>query len=72
MTNLFLVIQIVFSLLLVFLIIIQGKGSGLDRPFFGSIGIYSTRRGVEKIVFYVTIAVATLFFLSSIIQLLIG
>ena len=65
-----LVIQIILSLLLAFLILLQGKGSGLDRPFFGGIGVYSTRRGVEKVVFYATIAVAVLFFLSSIAQLL--
>lgn len=66
-----LIIQIIFAILLVLLILLQGKGAGLNSPL-GSIGVYSTRRGVEKIVYYATIATAFLFFLSSLIQLLIG
>jgi len=64
-----LVIQIILNIVLAFLILLQGKGAGLD-PLFGGSGAYSTRRGVEKAVFYATIAVAVLFFLSSIAQLL--
>jgi len=69
MKTVFLVIQIILNIVLAFLILLQGKGAGLD-PLFGGSGAYSTRRGVEKVVFYATIAVAVLFFLSSIAQLL--
>lgn len=70
--NAFIIVQIILSLVLIFLILIQGKGSGLGSPFLGGIGIYSTRRGVEKTIFYLTIVFVALFFLSSIVQLLIG
>jgi len=66
----FLIIQIVLSACLVGLILIQSKGSGLGSPLWGDISIYSTRRGVEKIIFYITIGVAVLFLFSSIAQLL--
>lgn len=68
--SVFLVIQIILSIFLIALILIQGKGTGFGSPLLGGIGIYSTRRGVEKTIFYITIAVAVLFFLSSIAQLL--
>ena len=66
-------LQIVFGVVLVFLIILQGKGAGLSSGAFGNFfSTYSTKRGVEKIVFQLTIVVAVLFFLSSIAQLILG
>ncbi|MGB9637501.1 MAG: preprotein translocase subunit SecG [Microgenomates group bacterium] len=69
--NIFLILQIFLGICLVFLIILQGKGTSLSRPLLGNIGIYSTRRGVEKLIFYLTIVFAFLFFLSSFTQLLL-
>lgn len=65
------IIQIILSILLVGLIIIQSKGSGLG-PLGGNIGVYSTKRGIEKLFFNLTIILSTLFFISSLVQLLIG
>jgi len=54
--------QILISALLIITILIQQKGSGLGSAFGGDSGnIYSTRRGAEKILFYVTIVLAVLF-----------
>jgi len=69
--NIFLILQIFLGIGLVFLIVLQGKGTSLSRPILGSIGVYSTRRGVEKVIFYLTIVLAALFFLSSFAQLLL-
>jgi peptide/nickel transport system substrate-binding protein len=52
------IIQIILSLMLIGLILIQVKGSGLGSAF-GNIGAYSTRRGVEKVVFYLTVSTAS-------------
>jgi len=71
MKNVFLALQITLSIILIFLILLQGKGSGLGNPLLAT-STYSTRRGVEKIIFYLTIIVASLFFISSIAQLIIG
>ncbi len=70
--ELFLILQIVLGIALTLLIIIQSKGVGLSGPFGGAFNTYSTKRGVEKAIFNLTVILAVLFFLSSIVQLLIG
>jgi preprotein translocase subunit SecG len=67
--NILLAIQIILGVLLSGLILIQSKGSGLGAAFGSKIGAYSTKRGVEKTVFYLTVILSVLFFLSSILQL---
>ena len=71
MTHVLLGIQIILSIAIIALILIQAKGTGLGQAFGGMGGSYSTRRGVEKTVFFLTIIVAVLFFLSSVVQLLV-
>lgn len=66
-----LVFQIIFAVLLVILILLQSKGVGLGRSFLGGSQSYSTKRGFEKTIFHITIAVVFLFFLSSLAQLII-
>lgn len=72
MKNLFLIIQIVTSLLLVLFILIQGKGAGLEASWSGSGDIFRTKRGAEKIIFIISIVVALIFLLSSLANTLIG
>ncbi len=59
-------IQIVLSVLLVTLILLQSQGSGLGSTWGGGGETYHTRRGLEKIVFYLTIVCAVLFAVSSV------
>ena len=61
-----LIFQIILAVILVFLIILQSKGTGLSSSIMGGLNLYSTKRGVEKVIFYLTIAVSFLFFLTSI------
>jgi preprotein translocase subunit SecG len=64
-------IQIVISVALIVLILIQTKGSGLGSLFGGSdSGVYTTRRGVEKTLFNLTIALAVIFFMVSLINVI--
>jgi len=64
-------IQIVISLALIVLILIQTKGSGLGSLFGGSdSGVYTTRRGVEKTLFNLTIVLAVTFFIVSLINVI--
>lgn len=56
------IVQIVLSLILIFLILVQSKGSGLGGVFGGEGNVYSTKRGAEKIIFVATIIVVILFF----------
>lgn len=62
-------IQIILGILLIVVIIIQQKGSGLGSAFGGDLSFYRTKRGAEKLLFYSTIAIAVTFILFSLIGL---
>jgi preprotein translocase subunit SecG len=64
-------IQIIISIALIALILIQSKGSGLGGIFGGDSSIYKTRRGVEKTLFQATVGLALAFFAVSIISVLV-
>jgi preprotein translocase subunit SecG len=53
--------QIVVGALLILLVLIQPKGVGLGQVFGGEGNVYRTKRGAEKIVFNLTIILATAF-----------
>lgn len=63
-------IQIVVGILLILTILIQQKGSGLGSSFGGDLSFYRTKRGAEKILFYSTIVLSSLFILLSILGLI--
>lgn len=63
--NLIFVVQIIISVLLVSLILLQGKGSGLSATFGGEGGFYRTKRGFEKLIYFLTIALTIIFLATS-------
>lgn len=65
-------IQIILAIILVGLILLQAKGTGLGSTFGGELGFYGTKRGAEKILFNLTIIVAILFLLSLLLALLLS
>lgn len=65
------IIQIIISVLLVVLILLQERSAGLSGIFGGEGGgFYHARRGAEKIIFWSTIVLASVFVFLSVIQLL--
>ena len=66
------IVQLVISLLLTVLILIQSKGKGLASGIGDSIGMYRSRRGVEKIVFIATIVLTILVVFNSILILVLS
>ncbi len=64
-------IQIILGVLLILVIIIQQKGSGLGASFGGDMGFYRTKRGAEKLLFYATIVIVFVFIIFSIIGLFV-
>ena len=60
-------IQIIVAILLILVIIIQQKGSGLGSAFGGDLGFYRTKRGAEKLLFYITIILASVFIIASLL-----
>ncbi len=63
------VIQIIISITLMAIILLQVKGEG-GGAMFGGPGIARTRRGLELTLFRVTIALAVIFLLVSFISAL--
>jgi len=66
-------IQIIVSVALIVIILVQARGSGgLGGIFGGEGGVYHTRRGVEKTLFNVTVGLAVVFFVVSLATVLIS
>ena len=65
--------QIAVSIVLVILIAVQQRGTALGAGFGGSGGgeFYSSRRGIQKKIYYATIVLAGLFIVLSIANLLV-
>ncbi len=62
------IIQIILSILLVTAILLQQRGTGLGAAFGGAGEVFRTKRGIEKSLFYVTIGLSVLFFLTAILN----
>ena len=64
---------IIVSVLLIVLVLLQVKGGGLGSLFGGDAGggIARTRRGLEKTLYQLTIAIAILFLTISILAVLV-
>ena len=62
-------IQVVLSILMILVILLQQKGSGLSGVFGGSSNVYSTKRGFDKILHWGTIALALIFFGVALLRL---
>lgn len=71
MKNVVLVVQIVISVSLISTILLQVKGGGLGTTFGGGSEQFRKKRGLEKLLHRGTIVLAGLFFISSLINLLI-
>lgn len=64
--------QVVLSLILIVLILLQERTSGLSGAFGGGAegGAYQTRRGFERIIFAATIVIAVAFAVLSLVNLI--
>ena len=63
------VAQIVLSIALVLVVLLQVRGGGLGGIFGQADTVYRTKRGVEKTLFQLTIALVVLFIIISILTL---
>lgn len=63
--------QLVLAIILIVLILLQERESGLSGTFGGSQGgAYQTRRGFERLIFIATIAIAVAFAAMSLVNLI--
>jgi preprotein translocase subunit SecG len=64
--------QIVISVALTAVILLQTKGGGMGGIFGGTeTAVYKTRRGVERTIFNITIGLAIAFFAITILNVII-
>ena len=66
------VAQIVISIALILAVLLQVRGGGLGGIFGQSDSVFRTKRGVEKTLFQLTIALVVLFLILSIMTLRLG
>lgn len=64
-------VTLVSAVLMVVAILLQQRGASLGAGFGGSSELYTSRRGVDKNLFEVTIIMAVIFVLSIIASLLL-
>jgi preprotein translocase subunit SecG len=65
------IVQIIVSISLVVVILMQNRGSSLSGVFGGSGSVFRTKRGFEKILFTITIILSILFIGLSLVNVLI-
>lgn len=61
--------QILVSILLIAVILLQQRGGGLSGVFGGESSVYATKRGIEKNIFIATVILAALFIGISVLRL---
>lgn len=71
MSTVFFIVQIILSVLLIALVVMQSKNLGTSAMFGGSGSFATTRRGFEKTLFNLTLVVSVLFFLVAIASAMI-
>lgn len=64
-------ITVVSAVLMVIAILLQQRGASLGAGFGGSSELYTTRRGIDKNLFEVTIFLAIMFVLSILVGLVV-
>lgn len=67
--NLFLSIaQILLGIALIAGVLLQAKGEELGGAFGGGQGVYQTRRGIDRVLFTITIFIAIAFFALALVN----
>ncbi|HEX5546358.1 MAG TPA: preprotein translocase subunit SecG [Ktedonobacterales bacterium] len=61
------IVQIILGIALTVSILLQARGAGLGSVFGGTGTVFKTRRGIDKLLFRITIVFAVLFCLVSVL-----
>ena len=64
------VAQVILAVALIAVILLQQRGTGLGGAFGGEVTAYRSRRGLERTLFRMTILIAVLFVIFSLLNLL--
>ena len=69
MDKVLIIAQIIVSFLLIIFILLQQRGTALGAGFGGSGDFYSTKRGIQKKLFWLTVVFGGLFVLFALLNL---
>ena len=72
MLTYFYIIQIIISAALIAAVLLQTRGSSLGGIFGGQSPVYKSRRGVEKMLFHVTIGLSAAFLVFATITVILA
>ncbi len=61
------IVQIILGIALIVSILLQARGAGLGSVFGGTGTVFKTRRGIDRLLFRITIVFAILFCLVSVL-----
>lgn len=71
--NVFLSIaQIILGVALIAGVLLQSKGEELGGVFGGQQGVYQTRRGIDRLLFTITIFIAIAFFALAVVNVIVS
>lgn len=62
--------EIIVSIVLILVLLVQSRGAGFNGTFNSDSSVYRSRRGVEKTLYQLTIALAIIFALVSILSVI--
>lgn len=68
MTTYLNIAQLIISVVLIVVILLQAKGAGFTGTFGTEASVFRTRRGVEKTLFRLTIVLAGVFVIMSLLS----
>ena len=72
MQNILNIVQVIVSIFLIIIILLQQKGSGLGSTFGGDSAVYRTKRGAEKTIFRMTIILSFIFLATALASIFIN
>ena len=62
-----LIIELVVSVLLIIVVLVQNKDGGLSADMGGGESFQSTRRGAEKVIHYTTVVLSAIFMVNAVL-----
>ena len=71
--NVFLgIAQVVLAVALIVAVLVQSKGEELGGVFGGAQSVYQTRRGVDRLLFTITVFLAIAFFVLAVVNVVLS
>ena len=72
MVTYFNIAEIIVSIVLILVLLVQTRGAGFGGSFNSDSSVFRTRRGIEKTLFQLTIALAVVFVVISILSVIVA